>query len=225
MMQEEVESIRSHLEDMNVEKKTYDAALNRIISALSVTTIGTQFGVPKQQLTPEAMGVFALVGQMLTDDEDDPLTEEEIRQLLAAVGELEERITTGGLPDEVKRFLLDHLSIIRRGLFDYQIQGARAFQETSGEAILHWAKRPSATDNYRNNEEVVETLGLWGKITKYGKRALFMHALLAAFLADAKLTIDFAKEIKQLQAPVDSSPGKKSPADVQEAIEKASKPG
>ena len=206
-MQEELGAVRLQLEKQEIEKKTYDSALIRINSALSVTTIGGQFVTVQQHLVPETMSVLALVGQMLLNDEEDPLTSDEIQELLTTVGQLEETVTNGSLPGVVKRFLCEQLAIIRRGLLDYRIRGAAALQQASLDAAVHWATRPSSADSFRQNKEMVATRGLWGKITKYGARTLLIHALVAATISDVKSGIELVREVKQLQAPpVDTRP-------------------
>jgi hypothetical protein len=199
LMHNELDDIRAELGRTDIDRDTYESTLNRISNALSLKLFTAGWDSVKQHLSPEAMGVFAFIVQVLPADEE-PLDEAELAELQKYVTSALAVLASGDLPEWAKQVLRTQYSIVLQALRDYPVRGAAAFRDASIRAVVEWEAHSDRMQTYADRPEVASVKELWPQIVKYGKRVALIHAFVAALLGTAKLGLDVVEEVRLLQA-------------------------
>ncbi|MBL0517521.1 MULTISPECIES: hypothetical protein [Aeromonas] len=146
-MHTELELALSQLSRTSISKSLYETHFSRIENAISPLLLAHQWGQVKQYLTPEVMTALAFCSEILPDEEQE-ISEGEIESINSKVEELINLLTDADIPLRLRSLIENHISLIQKSLYEYQIAGAKSFRKAAREALGEIIEvREKFTDN------------------------------------------------------------------------------
>jgi hypothetical protein len=135
LLREQTEEVYSNMRGTQVRTQQYESAIRNILNALDISNLNNHWGAYRQYLIPETLVVLRWCADTLPCEEEviDP---EDLEELDREAGELGANVEASDLPDYVKSFVLEQVSIIKRVIRDYPIIGAQAFRRGCVESLV-----------------------------------------------------------------------------------------
>jgi hypothetical protein len=177
---DETEKLISNNDQLN--SALFLKSFGQLRRAVSARNLANPWKTYKAGLTVEAMTRLEFCAEVLsTTHQEDLLTSEEIEQLREALEEIAKFTEEIDIDYELKVFVLSKLELIRRGIFDYKINGASALRgviETIiGSTVTEEKKYHDIKETH---PDVLERLGeLLDKIDSMMSKALKVQRVLS----------------------------------------------
>jgi len=180
LLVDETENLISNNEQLNSE--LFLKSFHQLKRAVSAQSLANPWKTYKVGLTVDAMTRLEFCAEVLsTTHQENLLASEELDQLKKSLDEVMEFAEKSDIEYELKIFVLSKMELIRRGIFDYKINGASALRGVL-ESII--GSTVTESNKYRevkeNNEEILERLGrLLDRIDGLMSKALKVKRVLA----------------------------------------------
>lgn len=180
LLVDETENLISNNDQLN--SALFLKSFSHLRRAVSVENLANPWKIYKAGLTTEAMTRLEFCAEVLSNTyQEDLLTSEEIDQLRKALDEITKFTEEANIDYELKVFVLSKLELIRRGIFDYKINGASALKSVLETVI---GSTVTESHNYQNlkekNPDVLERLSkLLDKIDAMMSKALKVQKVLS----------------------------------------------
>lgn len=177
---EETESLIANNDQLNSD--LFLKSFNLLRRAVSAQNLANPWKTYKAGLTVDAMTRLEFCAEVLSaTHQEDLLTNEEIDQLKKSLEELLEFTEGLEIDFELKVFVLSKLELIRRGIFDYRVNGASALRSVVesiiGSTITESEKYHEIKENH---SDVLHRLGiLLDKIDGLMSKALKVNKVIS----------------------------------------------
>jgi hypothetical protein len=143
-------------------EELYVSALANLGQAFSTMYIATNWASVKQYLKQETLIPLAHWVDILPQEET-PIQQQELEEILKQVEELEGCLRTSTLPEDLKLLITQHIISIRTAISQYPIAGARAIKEAAHNALGELIDVKETINENSNTNEVTSLLNVWKK--------------------------------------------------------------
>jgi len=114
------------------------------------------------------------------DTQENEISNDEIKTLIADLNELYEQIVTSAIPDDLKTTLLDLVSDMLRGVHEYRVRGAVALKDALSKSIGVVAANKQAIDENVDSDEIQALARMLIRVDKLYSFATRVQPLLQA---------------------------------------------
>ena len=167
MLHGEVELLSSQMEGTQIPEQVYGAPLRKVEAAITAQNLGAAWKSYKSHLSPEVL-LSLRYNAALLGDQEQSISEEEIKSLLDEIEALEQTLTDSALSPEIVSFISKQLASIRQALGEYKIKGANAIKETVHKAAGELIENKELITPNKDSEEIGRLAQLWQRFTQMG---------------------------------------------------------
>ncbi|HEX8501647.1 MAG TPA: hypothetical protein VF659_13765 [Pyrinomonadaceae bacterium] len=197
LLYDEIEKTRAQMKASNFSEDLYEPAFTLIEQRITPGLLFNDWHGYKAALEP-ILHTLKFCSEVLPHEED-LVSEEDLGAIREALKELEDVLQESELPDYVKAFIQQHISIIKKALRDYQVIGAKAFKTAMYEGYIQFVENEEIVTEYQQSEEIGLLGKAWNGVKKATSYTLGNEKFLTAGTKLAELGLKVAEHIDKTQ--------------------------
>jgi hypothetical protein len=170
LLREQMNEVHRKMGDTAVRPQRYEGAFNRVSNALDIRNLTASWGSYKQYLRTEVLDAMGWCADTLPAEEE-LIEPEDLDTFRSEIHDFAERISVSDLPDNVKSFAFQQVSIMEQALRDYPVVGAQAFQHGSANSFVNVLENRDTFLEHQDEEEMQQLRGLWQRLQELAQKA------------------------------------------------------
>lgn len=153
-------------ENLDVAPATVEKTFQPVFQATDVIAIAQRWESRKNFITDDLLRTLRGYSRDLPEDSE-AINEYELQQVQRDLEEFARRIEEEVANDDLKRFLLNQITIIRKAFLEYDVVGGKAFSDASGRlfADLQRPENIEVYEEHKNSDWMKEAETLCRRVT------------------------------------------------------------
>lgn len=162
-MKQEIEILKEQMIKTKLSVETYQEVLDVLNNVLNPQILFNNWNVIKTQMKNEILNVLQICSELLPTEED-LIPDEDINQIIKNIDEFEKEIMKGNFSEDLKCFVVEQLVLMRESIFNYKIQGSKAFAKSYFNAQTVFFSNVKIFKDDDSKTVLRKVGGLWNKI-------------------------------------------------------------
>jgi len=152
----------------------YQTHFEKAYQVTNVNNLSSPWANLKQYITAELLVCLAFAAHIIDEDEPE-FNEEELSELETMISDLHDSLSASDIDSDLKHFVQQQISLLRRGLADVRIRGAKAMQKCYVDGLGDIVEN-AETIKKNSESEVVEKLRtIWASMRSTTERAATLN--------------------------------------------------
>lgn len=173
-LKSEIRRAERQLSAASVPASLYQSHFEKAYHATNVNNLSSPWANLKQYITAELLVCFAFAAHLIDEDEPE-FEEEELSDLEGMVSDLEETISASDIDSELKHFAQQQISLLRRGLEDVRIRGAKAIQKCYVDGLGDIVENAETIKNNSESRVVDKLRTIWTRMRSMTEKAAALN--------------------------------------------------
>lgn len=163
LLDREKELARLQVEsNLSIASDELEATFQAASNAMDISYLGNPWSGSKRHLTDEMLRNLRVFSRKLPEDSE-MVNEYELRQVRYELEKFAKHVQENIEDSDLKAFLLEQITIIRKAFLEYHVIGVKAFRDASGNFFTE-AQNPvnrKVVEDNKNSEELKKLKSLW----------------------------------------------------------------
>ena len=177
LLHDEIVDARDQMRETEYGADLYEDAFHGILRGTSPSSLRTGWSDFRQHLTKERLIAIKFCSEILPDEER-LVAEKDFDDIKSELCNLRSATNERDLPPELKKFILDLISIIERAIRDYPVSGAKAFKSAFIETISKYVDNEDLVRKHKDASEVSRIRQIWNRFTEVTQQAETLYRFL-----------------------------------------------
>jgi len=170
LLRDQMNDVHEKMRETAVRPQRYASAFTHVSNALDVQNLSLQWAQYQQYLRPEVLDAIGWCADTLPAEEE-AIDPEDLIRFQEEVRQFWVKIDSSDLPDYVKSFVLQQVSIIEQAIREYPVTGARAFRRGYVNSFVNFTENRDTFIERQDEEEMQELRGFWSQMQQYAQKA------------------------------------------------------